>query len=128
MAADAAAATTNGTPKEDDAVTISTTSMNMNTNTVACIERIVPFTKDMLHGHVPVSLYVHNLPLTPDGTRYAITMPELRDLFTPLLLSTSATFTTTTTTTTSTTANGEITLIKFKFKPRSSKGGGGGRR
>lgn len=115
---------------EEAAVVVPKDGSTTTTTKNLCIERMTPFTKDLLHGHLSRSLYVSQLPLTPDGTKYAISQEELRALFTPLLSSVTPPSTDTAATTTETTSsnmennnnnnNNEdgIALIKFKFQPR----------
>lgn len=50
------------------------------------IGRVVPFTKEMMDGHIPKSLHLKNLPLKKkegddDAMQYAVTVDEVRDRF-----------------------------------------------
>jgi RNA binding motif len=65
------------------------------------LKRRVPFTKDLLSEHIPLSLYVSNLPLTADKMKYAVSVSDIRQLFED---------------------DDAIALVKLKFRPRSANG------
>jgi hypothetical protein len=48
------------------------------------IGRVTPFTKDLMDGHIPKSLYIRNLPVNdedPKKAQYAVTIDDIRKLF-----------------------------------------------
>ena len=62
------------------------------------LKRCIPFTKNLLSEHIPLSLFVSNVPLTADETKYAVSVSDVRQLF----------------------DDDAIALVKLKFRPRSS--------
>jgi RNA binding motif len=63
------------------------------------LKRRISFTKDLLSGHISLSLYVSSLPLTADRMKYAVSVADIRQLFAD---------------------DDAIALVKLKFRPRSA--------